>query len=60
MVCLQLLLNAMGNLNKTPQSNRIIALSPIFRIIPIFCNHFEELQSVLFKVKLIINDASLT
>ena len=25
----------------------------------LFSNHFEELQSVLFEVKLIINDASL-
>ena len=25
-----------------------------------FCNHFEELQTVLFKVELIINNASLT
>ena len=25
-----------------------------------FCNHFEELQTVLFEVELIINDAFLT
>ena len=27
---------------------------------PIFCNHFEELQTVLFEVELIINNAPLT
>ena len=27
---------------------------------PIFCNHFEELQAVLFEVELIINNAPLT
>ena len=26
----------------------------------IFCNHFEELQTMLFTVELIINNASLT
>ena len=27
---------------------------------PFFCNHFEELQTVLIEVKLIINNAPLT
>ena len=27
---------------------------------PIFCNHFEELQTVLIEVELIINNAPLT
>ena len=26
---------------------------------PVFCNHFEELQTVLIEVKLIINNAPL-
>ena len=29
------------------------------RALPIFCNHFEELQTVLFEVELIINNAPL-
>ena len=28
--------------------------------LPIFCNHFEELQTVLFEVELVINNAPLT
>ena len=28
--------------------------------LPIFCNHFEELQTVLFEVELIINNAPST
>ena len=30
------------------------------RAILIFCNHFEELQNVLFEVELTINNAPLT
>ena len=30
------------------------------RDLPIFCNHFEKLQTVLFEVELIINTAPLT
>ena len=29
-------------------------------VLPIFCNHFEELQTELFEGELIINNASLT
>ena len=34
--------------------------SPCFLQSIVFCNHFEELQIVLFEVELIINNASLT
>ena len=30
------------------------------RAVLIFCNHFEELQNVLFEIELIINNAPLT
>ena len=33
---------------------------PFFAITCFFCNHFEELQTVLIEVKLIINNAPLT
>ena len=33
---------------------------PFFAITCFFCNHFEELQTVLTEVKLIINNAPLT
>ena len=33
---------------------------PIFCNLLFFCNHFEELQTVLFEVELIINNAPLT
>ena len=33
---------------------------PLFLQSFVFCDHFEELQTVLIKVKLIINDSSLT
>ena len=29
-------------------------------LVVVFCNHFEELQTVLFEVEMIINNASLT
>ena len=32
---------------------------PIFLQLLVFCNHFEEIQIVLFEVKLIINNAPL-
>ena len=38
-------------------------MRPLFFAIPfffIFCNHFEELQTVLFEVELIIDNAPLT
>ena len=34
--------------------------APFFAITYFFCNRFEELQTVLFEVELIINNASLT
>ena len=36
------------------------APSIFFAITCFFCNHLEELQTVLFQVKLIINNAPLT
>ena len=33
---------------------------PFFAITVFFCNHFEELRTVLFEVQLIINNAPLT
>ena len=33
---------------------------PFFAITCFFCNHFEELQTVLFEVELTINNTSLT
>ena len=36
------------------------ARPPYFLQSPVFCNHSEELQTVLFEVELIINNAPLT
>ena len=36
------------------------APSVFFAITCLFCNHFEDLQTVLFELKLIINNALLT
>ena len=36
------------------------ALSLFFAITCFFCNHFEELQTMLFEVEMIINNARLT
>ena len=35
-------------------------LPSFFRITCVCCNHFEELQTMLFEVELIINNAPLT
>ena len=34
--------------------------APFFGITCFLCNHFQELQTVLFKVELVINNAPLT
>ena len=36
------------------------ARPPFFAVTCLFCNHFEELQSVSFKVELVINNELLT
>ena len=43
------------------RERRAGGVRPLFFVITcFFCNHFEELQTVLFEVELIINNAQLT
>ena len=49
------------NLMKEPTCFKTwLRAPPFFAITCFFCNHFEELQTVLFEVELIINNKPLT